>query len=155
MNNTRAEICEYRGWIISFNTETESFYVQSDEYDRGETKKTFSSVKKYVDDFIKENNQFVPVIAERLEGGYGADSIKIIGIRKDERFIYEDEEGNKKQLSEYNEKYYILFNEENIKHKEKIRQLKIQIDDLHDEINNTSKLITGISISSIKEKYTV
>ena len=55
----------YRGWDISFDTDKESFYAQSDEYDVGETKKSFASAKKYIDDFLKDNLQFQPIWVER------------------------------------------------------------------------------------------
>ena len=110
----RVEIENYRGWDISFDTERETFYAKSVEYDRGETKRSFASAKQFVDDFIKENLQFKPVWVEKVPSQYNnQNKIKLIGIRKDKRFVYEDADGKKNQLSEYSEKDYILCNEEN------------------------------------------
>ena len=55
----KIKIEDYRGWSIEFDTEKESFYCHSEQYDRDETKKSYSSVKKFVDDFIKDNFTFL------------------------------------------------------------------------------------------------
>ena len=38
----KTEIAKYRGWEISFDTDKETFYALSNDYDRDETKKSFS-----------------------------------------------------------------------------------------------------------------
>lgn len=110
----KIEIETYRGWEISFDTNKDIFYAQSDEYDRGETKKTFLSAKSYVDDFLKNNIDFKPFWVETIPNIFNDHTqIKIIGIRKDKRFVFEGQDGKKEQLGEYDEKDYILVNTEN------------------------------------------
>ena len=145
----------YRGWDISFNTVKETFYAQSDEYDRGETKKSFASAKQYIDDFIKENNQFKPVWVERLSF-YGSveGKIKLIGIRKDKRFVYEGKDGKKEQLAEYSEKDYILYNKENDIFYKQIEECRKRRDALDEEIKEIKDKIVKVGLDSIKAKYT-
>lgn len=149
----RVEIENYRGWDISFNTDTEKFYVQSNEYDKGETKNTYASVKTWVDNFIKDNQSFKPFWVERLETKFNNyQKIKIIGIRKDGRFIYEGENGKKEQISDYNESYYILYNEENEIYKEQIKVIREEINVLEDKIKNIESQIKSIQLKNYKKQ---
>ena len=47
----------YRGFEIFFDTDNENFYSVSDKYDRQETKKSYASAKKSIDDYIKYNTE--------------------------------------------------------------------------------------------------
>jgi hypothetical protein len=68
----------YRGWDISFNTEKETFYASCDECDRQETKKSFSSAKKYRDEGIRANTTFEPIWVQTRPTLYSEeDAIKI------------------------------------------------------------------------------
>jgi hypothetical protein len=150
----KIEIEKYRGWTIYFDPSNEDFYTLSDEYDHQKTKKSFAAVKKYIDDFIKENQTFVPVIVEKPSSTWSpAHRIKLIGIRKDNRFIYEDEDGSQKQLSEYNEKDYIMVNPLNDPIYERISVLKTDRDRISKEISDAEKQIIKVGLSGIKEKY--
>lgn len=100
----------YRGWEISFDTEKQTFYTVSDHYDRSETKVTYNAIKTFIDDFIKENNVFKPVFVEKMNSWGEKHSAKLIGIRKDGRFIYEDAKGKQHQVSQYDEKDYFIVN---------------------------------------------
>lgn len=110
------EITTYRGWNIFFNINSETFYTVSEKFDSDQTKTSFASTKKFIDDFIKENDVFKPFWVEPKPGsiisGTGShkkdQGLKIIGIRKDKRFIAEDIDGLKIQISEYDEKDFIL-----------------------------------------------
>jgi hypothetical protein len=69
------------------------------------TLKSFASTKKYIDDYIKENSSFKPVMVQKFETTFSsAEIIKLVGIRKDNKFMYEDKNGKIKQLSTYDEK---------------------------------------------------
>ena len=110
----RTLITEYRGWEIFFDTDKEEFYTISNEYDKDITKKSFASTKKFVDDYIKENNSFKPILVQKEPSMFNnGEIIKLIGIRKDGDFMYEDKDGKKQRLSSYNEKDYFLINPEN------------------------------------------
>lgn len=109
----RVEIENYRGFEISFDSETEEFYAISDRFDKDLNKKSFSATKKYIDDFIKENQEFKAFNVEPNPTGFGGKKGRIIGIRKDKRFMIELANGKKEQVSDYNEKDFIIVNTEN------------------------------------------
>ncbi len=152
----KIQIENYRGWDISFDTDEETFYAQSDEYDRGGTKKSFASAKQYIDNFIKDNLEFKPVWAETIPSKYNSHSkIKLTGIRKDNRFVYEGKDGKKEQLSEYSEKSYILYNEANkIRYDEleECRKRKALIDE---EMKIIESKIIKVGLDELKSKYLV
>ena len=149
----KVEIENYRGWLIQFDTEKELFYCHSEQYDSDENKKTYSATKKWIDDFIKENQVFKPVWIETKPSSYVSDKkVKLIGIRKDGRFVFEDENGNKKQLSDYNEKDYILCNAENEKYKEEASKIDLELEALRLKRNAILKNISGVELVDYKKK---
>lgn len=149
----KVELEEYRGWTISFDTEKESFYCHSDGYDKDDYRKSFSATKKFIDEFIKENEKFTPVWVEKKPSSYGwsKQKIKLIGIRKDGRFIYEDEQGEKRQLSDYYEEDYILYNPDNDKFRELSNELECKIDLLRKEKESVLSKIQGIKLVDYKK----
>lgn len=115
MREMKVLIETYRGWEISFDTEKEEFYCLSNEYDNDKTKKSYASAKKYIDDYIKDNQEFKPVrFMQYYRNFYSNDKyITLVGIRKDGAFIQENENGEKSQLSKYNESDYFMVNSAN------------------------------------------
>jgi hypothetical protein len=109
----KVEIETYRGFEISFDSDTEEFYGISDRHDKDISKKSFSATKKFIDDFIKENQEFKPFNVEPNPNAYGGKKGRIIGIRKDKRFIIELANGKKEQISDYQEKDFIMVNSDN------------------------------------------
>lgn len=149
----KVEIEIYRGWSICFDTEKEAFYCHSEQYDKDENRKSYSSTKKWIDDFIKENETFRPVWIETKPTIYNSDKrIKLIGIRKDGRFIYEDEKGDKKQLSEYNEKDYILYNSENDKYREEAKLLDVELEKLRLKRSAILNKVVGVELTEYKKQ---
>ncbi len=149
----KVEIENYRGWSIQFDTEKESFYCHSEQYDSDENKKTYSATKKWIDDFIKENQTFKPVWIEKKPNGYGGyKKIKLIGIRKDGRFVFEDPNGNKRQLSDYEEKDYILYNSENEKYKEEASKIDLELEALRLKRNDVLKNVSGVELVDYKNQ---
>jgi hypothetical protein len=149
----KAEIEIYRGWSISFDTKKETFYCHSERWDKDENKKSFASTRKWIDDFIKENEVFKPIWVEIKPDAYNIDKrIKLIGIRKDGRFIYENEKGDKKQLSDYNEKDYILYNPENDKYREEANQVSVELEELRLKRNAILKKVVGIELTEYKKQ---
>jgi hypothetical protein len=143
----------YRGWEIYFDNDKENFYTSSDEYDRMNTKTSYAATKKWIDDFIKENTTFEPIWVEKRDYR-GVKKIKIIGIRKDKKFIYEGKDGKKEQLSEYDEKDCFLPNSENDDVYNKIKIQKDIKDAAELEISKLEKLIVKTPIlDELKEKY--
>jgi hypothetical protein len=150
----KVEIDEYRGWVISFDTEREVFYAYSDAYDTDKDRKTYSSMKAYIDEFIKDNQDFKPIWVERPPNMWGRhEKIKLIGIRKDKRFVYENEKGERSQLSEYNEKDYILCNEKNLETYKKMGEIDDKMEKLQKEKNNLEKQIIRVELDTIKSQY--
>ncbi len=150
----KVDIEQYRGWDILFDTDKETFSCYSNQWDRSESKQSFAATKKFIDDFIKDNNTFKTVWAESKPGAYNSDrKIKIIGIRKDGRLIYEDVKGEKKQLSDYNEKDYILYDKENEKHRIKSNEIQIEIDNLNKQKKLVEAKITGMELSEYKKQF--
>jgi hypothetical protein len=147
----KVEIENYRGWSISFDTEKETFYCHSEQWDRDENKKSYASTKKFIDDFIKENQTFKPIWVETKPKAYGEKKIKLIGIRKDGRFIYEDAKGEKRQLSDYSEKNYILYDEENEKYKKEAEIIDEQMEVLRLQRNAVLENIKGIELTDYKK----
>jgi hypothetical protein len=127
----KIEIENYRGWAISFDTEQETFYCHSEQWDIEESKKSFASVKRWIDEFIKDNHEFKPVWFERRPNSYSShECIKIIGIRKDGKFVYEEEGGGKKAIPSYNERDYILSTPKNDELKEALKVIDSELENL-------------------------
>jgi hypothetical protein len=149
----KVEIEIYRGWLISFNTEKETFYCHSEKWDKDENKKSFASTKKWIDDFIKDNEVFKPIWVEtKPQVTTSHRKIKLIGIRKDGRFIYEDSKGEKHQLSDYDTKDYIIYDEENEKYKIEALKISEKIEALRLQKNETLKKVKGIPLLDYKKE---
>lgn len=147
----KTEIEIYRGWTISFDTEKETFYCHSEQYDTDFRKTSYPAIKKWIDDFIKENATFTPFWIEPNRSYYKSEPLRVIGIRKDGRFIYEDKNSNKQQLSEYSEADYILRNEDNDRHRVLADEIQGKIDVLIDEKKEVLSKITGVKLTEYKK----
>jgi hypothetical protein len=148
----RTLITEYRGWEIFFDTDKEEFYTVSNQHDKDNTKKTFASTKKFVDDYIKENNSFKPILVQKEPSMFNnGEIIKLIGIRKDGDFMYEDKDGKKQRLSSYNEKDYFLINPENDEAFKKIAELEKKRDEIGSEIKEIKKTIIKVDVRQVKK----
>lgn len=150
------EITNYRGYAISFNTEKETFL--SDIGNDGSEKKSFAATKKAIDEYIKVNQAFVPF--EIIDLHWGAPKVRnIIGIRKDEIFVYE-EDGKKQQFSEYNERdTYLLSDWEQFDRTEmnRLEEEKKAIDEKLAVIKKEEKafLETKPTLKDLKPKYII
>lgn len=149
----RVLIETYREWEIYFDTESEDFYTVSNQYDSQKTKRSYAATKSYIDDFIKNNTTFKPIKVHRLESNFGDEKvITLIGIRKDGRFIYQDEDGEKGQLSNYNETDYFLLNEANEPILKEISDLRKQINEIHSQIKQLDKKLIKVDVKQLREK---
>ncbi len=150
----------YRGWDIEFDTNKETFLAISDSYDTQTTKKSYAAVKKSIDDYIKENATFKPVWVVKNPNSYwGTEKeIKLIGIRRDGLFTYENKEGNKKILSKYSEKDYMIKRTDNEPYLEKLKELNEAYTKYREEFEVKKEKIIGMifveGLNTIKEKYT-
>jgi regulator of replication initiation timing len=139
----------YRNWQIFFDTDSENFYADTDDQISKE-KKSYAAAKKYIDDFIKENNEFKPIEAESLHSALSESKITLIGIRKDGAFVYLNENGIKTQLPSCYEKDYFLVDQRNEIHFNKIRELVEKIEQLRSQVEETKKQVIQVRISEIR-----
>lgn len=130
----KTEVDNYRGYEIRFDTDNETFECDID--DSRSVKKSYASIKTFIDEFIKDNNVFKPfkVMANPLVS-YGGKNGKIIGIRKDKRFIMETESGTKEQVSDYNEKDHWVVTEKLIESLQEVQPLLSERDELKKNLN--------------------
>jgi hypothetical protein len=141
----------YRGWEIYFDTNSEDFYTTSNEYDKDAKKRSYASTKKFIDDYIKENNEFKPIKVQSMETSYKSSSvITLIGIRKDGAFIFQDEKGNKKQLSSYDESDFFLVNQNNEGYFNEIEKLENEIKSLREKIKEAESKIVKVDVKQIR-----
>lgn len=140
----------YRGWEITFNTETERFTCLSDTYDwQSKEKPSYASVKKEIDDYIKINVKFKPTI---IQNKYGK-QLTLVGIRKDKRFMYEGIDGKKRQLESYNESDYFIYDEKNEPIFSKIEELNAKKESLRLEAIELMKQLKMEPLQTLKGKY--
>lgn len=113
----------YKGFDIEFDTNYEKFScIITDELTKESI--SFKAVKNFIDEYKKNNQDFKPFWAEQIPMRYSflsKESFKIVGIRKDGRYIYETPKGEKKQLSDYDLSDYMVVKPENA---ELIKQYK-------------------------------
>lgn len=144
----------YRKWEIFFDTNKEEFYTVSNEYDTEKVKRSYASSKKFIDDYIKENQDFKPVWVQNERDSFAnLDKKKLIGLRKDGAFMYEDAKGDKHQLSKYNEKDYFLVNEANDPIFKAIEDLEDQRDALFQKIKELRTQVIKVTVKQFKEEY--
>lgn len=148
----------YRDHEIYFDTEANSFIAITDRWDRQFEKKSFAAAKKEIDDFIKDNLQFEPVWVEKESFRmYGTEKkVKLIGLRKDGMFMYED--GNeKRQISKYDIKDYFISNKKNEYVYSEIYKMEEKIDIINAEITELRKGIIkdDLGLNELKRKYSL
>ena len=139
----------YRGIEIIFNNETERFSFTIDTGSWRE-KQSYAACKKNIDDYLKANATFEPFYVRNKGTG---DKIKIIGIRKDNRFIKQLPNGGNDQISEYDEKDYIDFKESDETYYATIAILELERDAIWTKIKEQRSLITGTTLKEMKSKY--
>jgi hypothetical protein len=143
----------YRGFEIMFNTDKSEF--ECAVKDQSKESKSFDAIKKWVDEYLKDNATFEPFFVIKSPNSYtvSKEILKIIGIRKDGRFISEGKNGEKEQVSEYHEKDYIL---QTIEHKEQYAAIVFQqlvIDKEQEKLKKLKGLVTGTTLKEIKSNY--
>ena len=141
----------YRGFDIEFDTDCEKFQCIVTE-DNTKESKSFSAVKKFVDDYKKDNQNFKPfyVVSNPQNRMYRKkERLKIIGVRKDGRFMAETKSGDKKQISDYdlkdyilevetNERYFTLLEQFDAEQKEFLKEYKENVE----KVYNNMQLVT-------------
>jgi len=143
----------YRGVEINFEPEREKFTYTFDDSSFWD-KQSFGQCKKSIDEWLKKNATFEPfyVMGDETWLSDGK-KLKIVGIRKDNRFVAENSKGEKIQISEYDENNYIEYLPENEPIYAKVAILKGDIDRINKEIDLARKSLKGKRLNKIKEKY--
>lgn len=137
----------YRGIEIWFDTGREVFQCDIDD-DRS-VKPSYTSIKKFIDDWKKLNLNFTPFkVMPNPNGNWGSESIKkVVGQTKDGRFIGEREDGKREIISKCNEHDYMLFNTENIPFFEELELVK--------KDRETARIEHNAREKTIKEKMVI
>ena len=155
----RVLIEEYRGVEIYFELDKETFYATIDDPEMiwNRPKKTFASVKKTIDEYIKETTEFKPFTAIFYDNGWAKEGkrYKIVSIRKDGQFVYEDEKGVHHQLSKYDEERYLTDTPEN---KELLAQLKVLDNERtanYEKAGKLSNQLESLNLKEIKKQYLI
>lgn len=144
----------YRGIEIYFDTDNEKFQCVITE-DSTKESQSFSSIKKYIDDYKKENQSFKPfyVVASPTVYGYVKNKkLKVIGQRKDGKFIYENEKGEKGSVSIHDEKDYVLEFQENEEFFKELNDLNEKIEKQRIEDNAKEKeIISKMNLTTLAD----
>jgi hypothetical protein len=142
----------YRGFEIEFDTYYEKFQCICTE-ESTKVSNSFAAIKKFVDDYKKTNQDFKPFWIEPTPDNMYKDKIlKVIGVRKDGRFIAENKNGEKEQISNCDLSDYMLVKSENEKNLNLLKELKLKEDSQRLENNETRKeIISKINVTTLKE----
>lgn len=144
-------IDNYRGFDIEFDTDYEKFQCVITE-DTSKESVSFKSIKKFIDDYKKENQSFKPFKIVPHPNEYSNEIFTVVGRRKDGKFIIQNEHGESKQLSSWNEDDYMLFS---IKNEEILDTIKKERDyiklKMKESTERTNKLISRLDIVTVKD----
>jgi hypothetical protein len=141
----------YRGFDIEFDTDCEKFQCIATDENVKESN-SFTAVKKFVDDYKKTNQDFKPFWVEPTPERYKTGRLKIIGLRKDGRFVAENEKGEKEQVSDYNTSDYMLLKPENEIGIKLLQELKVKEEQQRVENNSQRKqIISTLNIVTLRD----
>jgi len=150
----RVLIETYRDWNIYFDTDKEEFYTHSESWDSDKTKRTYAAAKKFVDDFIKDNETFVPFEVENLGMiPSSREIIRIVGIRKDGGWMMQKSGKEPERLSQYYEKDYCLYTPDNEPIWREIKEIEDKQEELRLQKNAIRKRLQAVPLNSMKDKY--
>lgn len=151
----RIKIETYRGVDIEFDTANERFVsIITDGFEK-ETA-SYSAVKKFIDEYRKTNDGFKPFfVVERPSDNMFRDAhkaVRVVGIRKDNRFIIEKEDGRKDQMSSHDEENYILFKASNESKFAELRSIYAAFDKYrNDAIAKRKEVIASMEIETLSD----
>jgi hypothetical protein len=156
MNKIHIE--EYRGFDIYFDKDNEVFSCISGEYDVQKNKNSFTLARKEIDSYIKENQNFIPVVVQQEKIQYMNDTIEktIVAIRKDGKFVYINKKGEQQQLDSYDVRNLFIKNELNTPIFKEIEELEKQSIEIYNKIQDKRTLLIkeDLGLKELKAKYT-
>lgn len=139
----------YRGFDIEFDTDCEKFQCIATDENVKESN-SFTAVKKFVDDYKKTNQDFKPFWIDPTPKGYKTKKMKIIGLRKDSRFVAENNEGGKEQVSDYDISKYMILKPENETGMRLLKELEVKKEQQRVENNNhREQIISTLNIITL------
>ena len=143
----------YRGWEIVFDNNKEVFSTQTIDY--GKESKSYAAIKKYIDDFIKDNNSFEPFqVIKKPNRGNKCTVLKIVGIRKDGLFVNENSKGEKEVISKCDIEDFVIYNPiEHDKIFARIAVLNLEEDKITEKLSSVRKEFKGVELSEIHSQY--
>lgn len=142
----------YRSYDIEFDTDSCNF-TTSIEND-SKSKISYDALKKYIDDYLKDNATFEPFKVIGTPNGWRSSKrLTIVGIRKDGRFVGEDSKGKKEQLSDHDMKDFILDLPENDKYYAEKAILELERDNINKNIQTVLDKIKAPTLFDMKSKY--
>lgn len=101
----------YKGIEIYFDTSQSKFDCSISDTEEKQSK-SYDAVKKHIDDYRNNNQEFDPFIVVHAPyaelSAYTNNTVLINGLRKDRRFTYEGKNKITEQLSGYDEPWYML-----------------------------------------------
>ena len=143
----------YRGFDINYSTTREEFScVITDEAKKEGN--YLSSIKRFVDEYKKANSAFAPFdVMDNPASIYGNGKTgKIIGVRKDGKFIIESSNGKQSQIALYSEKDYILALPENEKGLRELAELEKEREEIRLEMNlRRGKIVSSLKIITLAD----
>ena len=152
--NDKILIETYRGFEIYFDKSYEKFQCIITEENSKETA-SYKSIKKFIDDYKKDNQYFKPFwIHKTPNSGYiiGSDLLKVIGIRKDGRFIAENKNGEMEQISSYQTTNYMLVDNANENAINQLNELNALIQKQAEEnLKKRNEIISTMKIVTLEE----
>jgi hypothetical protein len=149
----KTTIEKYRGIEIWFDTHYETFSCDIDH--ESSVKKSYAAVKKFIDEWKKDTANFKsfrvepnPISDVFSSGKKGT----VVGIRKDNRFVLETEDGAKEQISDYYLDRYILHTPENAQYWEELAQHEKEVEEQRLAANAKRKEIEAkFKITTLKQ----
>ena len=145
-------ITNYRGFDIEFDTDYEKFQCIITE-ERAKESNSFFAIKGFIDDYKKNNQDFKPFWIESMPNSYrNKGKLKVIGIRKDGRFVTESKDGKKEQISDYDISNYMIVKPENESILSELSTLKNEIEQReYEDKLKIKEIISKLNIVSLKD----
>lgn len=149
---SKAVIENYRGFNIEFDTDYEKFQCVITE-DMTKESLSYSAIKKWVDEYKKNNQDFDPFWIEgKPESWKRSEKLKVIGLRKDGRPVAVKEDGTRVQISDYDSSEYMIAKIENIYKLKALNDLETENEKIRTKfVERRKAIISSMDIVSLKE----
>lgn len=151
----KTKVDDYKGFEIYFDTDSGKFIVEG--CDSQDEKPSYNSAKKFVDDFLKENNMFpeFKLTNHPRKRMWGKKDVTVQGLHGNGNLLaYDEEKQERFQLSTYNWNDYIF--PEDLKKcgydSDKVKKLEAKLEKLRLEVRGEIKKEEDKLPDNTKEK---